>query len=236
MTDYESKLLNNITIETITKGIIEETAKWEFKTADYIRLVNALMDLSLTKPPTSPLKNVIVEKPDPTELALPIIGDQVQISLFDKNNDYDIVRKWLVDEVGRWFLLSRPDGGAMTLDQLIEDERNLLGLIRLHDSTPIGLMGYLEYDKHQRKAEMRKLIGDEKYREHGFAKEATILWMRYGLSNLGIRKIYLNTVENNIRNVTLNKELGFQIEGILRKECFIDNKYFDLLRMGFIVE
>jgi RimJ/RimL family protein N-acetyltransferase len=236
MNDYELKLLNNITIETITKGIIEETAKWKFKTADYISLVNALMDLSLTKSPTSPSKNILVEKSDLTELTLPLIGEQVQISLFDKNSDYDIVRKWLVDDIGRWFLLSRPDSRAMTLDQLLEDERNLLGLIRLHNSHPIGLMGYLEYDKHQRKAEMRKLIGEEDYREKGFAKEATILWMRYGLSNLGIKKIYLNTIENNIRNVTLNKELGFQIEGILRKECFIDNKYFDLLRMAFIVE
>ena len=50
MNDYELKVLNNITIETVTKGIIDETSKWDFKPADYITLVNALLDLSLNKP------------------------------------------------------------------------------------------------------------------------------------------------------------------------------------------
>jgi RimJ/RimL family protein N-acetyltransferase len=43
-------------------------------------------------------------------------------------------------------------------------------------------------------------------------------------------------IENNIRNVTLNKELGFQIEGILRKEIIIDSVYHDVLRMAYIVD
>ena len=97
-------------------------------------------------------------------------------------------------------------------------------------------MGYLDYDTNQHKAEMRKLIGEDEHRGKGHAKEATNLWIQYGINNLGLKKIFLNTIENNIRNVTLNKELGFQIEGILRKECFIDNKYYDLLRMGLIAE
>jgi len=63
-----------------------------------------------------------------------------------------------------------------------------------------------------------------------------MLWIKYGINNLGLNKIYLDTVENNIRNVGLNKELGFHIEGVLRKEIFIDNKYYDVLRMAYIVE
>ncbi len=133
-------------------------------------------------------------------------------------------------------MLSRSYSRDKTLKELIEDERNLLGIIFLKDSTPIGVMGYLDYDKYNHKAEMRKLIGEEIYRGKGFAKEATELWIKYGINNLELKKIYVNTIENNIRNVTINKELGFEIEGILRKECLIDDKYHDLLRMSLIVD
>ena len=44
------KIMNDLTIETITKGIVDETSKWNFKTADFITLANALLDLSLNKP------------------------------------------------------------------------------------------------------------------------------------------------------------------------------------------
>jgi len=236
MNDYEMKVINNVTIETVTKGIINEMSKWGFKPADYITLVNALLDLSLNKPPASVPKQILTVKPDLVKLDFPLSGEQIKIKPFDRNTDYDTVQRWLKDKLGRWFLLSRSYTRDTTLKELIEDERNILGLITIHDSTPIGLMGYLDYDKNQHKAEMRKLIGEEEYRAKGYAKEATALWIQYGINNLGLKKIYLNTIENNIRNVTLNKELGFQIEGILRNECFIEDKHYDLLRMVLVVE
>ncbi len=235
MNDFEMKVMNNITIETVTKGIIDETSKWDFKTTDYISLVNGLLDLSLNKPPEASLKQTTTETIK-QELTFPLTGEQIKIKAFDKNTDYNVVKRWLEDSLGRWFLLSRSYSRDTTLSELIDDDRNILGVILLNDSTPIGLMGYLDYDTSQHKAEMRKLIGEEEHRGKGYAKDATKLWIQYGINNLGLKKIFLNTIENNIRNVTLNKELGFQIEGILRKECFIDNKYFDLLRMGLIAE
>ncbi len=236
MTDYEMKVINNITIETVTKGIIDEASKWGFKPTDYIKLVNALVDLSLNKPPAATPKPLLTEKSQSVKLNFPLTGEHIIIKPFNRNTDYDTVERWLEDKIGRWFLLSRSYTRDTTLTELIEDNRNILGLITLPDSTPIGLMGYLDYDKHQHKAELRKLIGEEEHRGKGCAKEATALWIQYGINNLGLKKIFLNTIENNIRNVTLNKELGFQIEGILRKECFIDNKYYDLLRMGLVVQ
>lgn len=236
MTDFENKIINNITVETVTNTIINETAKWGFKAADYIRLVNAIMDLSLIKGKKDKVIEDSIEVKELNEITLPIIGDQVIIRLFNKEKDIKVVRNWLEDNFGRWFLLSRSYSRDNTLEKLIEDDRNILGLITLKDSTPIGLMGYLDFDEESRKAEIRKLIGNAEYREKGFAKEATILWIRFGINNLKLKKIYLNTIENNIRNVTLNKELGFQVEGILRKECCVDDQYHDILRMGLIVD
>ena len=237
MTDFEIKALKDITIETVTKSIINETSKCGFRQADYISLVNAILDLSLTKYPSNNVKQQKIDiTSETTQITLPVTGENVRIRSFSRTVDYEIVNKWLEDDLGRWFLLSRPDTREMTLDQLIEDKDNILAMILLHDDSPIGLLAFLDINKEYSKAELRKLIGDPEFREKGFAKEATKLWIQYGINTLGLKKIYLNTIENNIRNITLNMELGFKVEGVLRKECFIDNEYYDILRMGLIVE
>ena len=236
MNDFEMKMRDSITVETISKTILNETAKWGFKPSDYMLLVNGLLDLSLTKPSHTESKEKTEEKSKRRKLDFPLRGKQINVRIFDKNNDYHLVQEWLKDKAGRWFLLSRSSSSSKTLQELLEDNRNIFGIIALPDSIPIGLMGFLNYDQNNHKAEMRKLIGEEIHRGKGYAKEATMLWIQYGINNLGLKKIYLNTIENNIRNVTLNKELGFQIEGILRKEFVINNEYYDVIRMGYIVE
>ena len=105
-------------------------------------------------------------------------------------------------------------------------------MITLKDGRAIGSVAFLDYDPVQRKAELRKLIGEPELRGKGYAKEASELWLRYGLGTLGLKKIYLNTLNTNLRNLRLNEELGFKIEGILRNEVYFDGQYHDVLRMG----
>jgi RimJ/RimL family protein N-acetyltransferase len=236
MNDFEMKVKDKITVETISKAIINEISKWDFKQSDYISIINNLLDLSLIKSTNNVSKVEKKEKAERIKIDFPLLGNQIRIRLFNKDVDYKIVQDWLKDESGRWFLLSRSASRDKSLLQIIEDRRNIFGIITLPDSTCIGLMGYLNYDQSNHKAEMRKLIGEEIHRGKGYAKEATTLWIKYGINNLGLKKIYLNTIENNIKNITLNKELGFQIEGILRKEFLINNDYYDVIRMGYLVD
>jgi len=69
-------------------------------------------------------------------------------------------------------------------------------------------------------------------RGKGYAKEATQLWIRYGLTALDLKKIHLSTFHTDMRNVRLNEDLGFKVEGILRNEICVDGVYLDVLRMG----
>ena len=46
----------------------------------------------------------------------------------------------------------------------------------------------------------------------------------------------LSTLETDLRNVQLNEQLGFKVEGILRNECWFDGAYHDILRMALLVE
>ena len=231
------QIVHDLTIEVIAKSIMKETSKSGFTKAEYIRLINKLLDISLEE---ISQKNEdfadIRSKLGKKKLNMPTKGEKISIRLFDKIQDKNLLDEWVKEEEGRYFLLSQTDSKNLILGDLLASEFNKFGIITLPDSTPIGILGFLNIDYIFKKAEMRKLIGDKNFRGKGYAKEATKLWIQYGIANLDLKKIYINTLEANIKNINLNEELGFKIEGILRKECLIDGNYYDLLRMSLITE
>ena len=228
------------TIESFARSFFREAQKYGFDRADYIRFVNVLLDISMQKNRSSNYTNnekQIVQRNDGAnfvrkKIKLPIVSKNITIRSYSADNDYRIMRKWLDDKYGRLFLLSRDTAKTMNLESLTEDETNIFGMITLPDNTPIGSVAFLNYDPKQYKAESRKLIGESLMRGRGMAKEAMKIWIDYGFNTLGLSKIYLNTLNTNIRNVKLNEDLGFQVEGILRNEVYFDERYHDVLRMA----
>ncbi|MCO6474950.1 MAG: GNAT family protein [Melioribacteraceae bacterium] len=233
----KEKLVNEVSIEVIAKSIIKEAKEIGFQKGDYLKLANLLLDSAIKIDAGSRNGESInsINYDPKLKTKMPLEGENILVREFDKSADTDNLKKWLEDEIGRYFILTRATSRSYKVDRLIEDENHILGLITLKDNTPIGIMAFLDYDKDQKKSELRKLIGEPIYRGKGFGKEATKLWIQYGISNLGLQKIYLNTLQTNVRNIRLNQELGFKVEGIFRNECIIDGKKFDLLRMGLVV-
>lgn len=227
-----------LTVETLARSFFKEATGYGFQQIDYIRFVNLLLDCSMDYDKVNQQKEstLIKEIEQPNNnyhlTNLPIKSERLFIRSYKPNEDSELFKTWLNDEAGRHFLLSQVTAKTQDFDELVADETNIIGVITLHDSTPIGSVAFLHHDSYQKKAELRKLIGEVNMRGKGLAKEATKLWINYGLTVLGIKKIYLNTLNTHIRNVKLNEELGFKIEGILRNEVFFDNRYHDVLRMG----
>ena len=118
---------------------------------------------------------------------------------------------------------------------LLKDPDSRLGIV-CEQGVPIGAVAFLSIDPVQRRAELRKLIGQKSARGKGYAEEATHLWIRYGAQQLGLEKIYVSTLQTHIRNVQLNERIGFKMEGLLRREVTIDGKRYDILRMGLCIE
>jgi len=229
------------TLEAFARSFFKEASAYGFQQLDYLRFVNQLLEISMNdaEPPATAVASALAPVgEDATEGShdgqggLPMAGDRVKIVPLQSARDREIVKGWLHDEHGRHFLLSRTHSQDLDFDALVDSASNVFGLIALPDGTPIGSVAFLDYDRVQHKAELRKLIGDPKMRAKGLAKESTQLWIRYGLEALGLKKIYLNTLDTNIRNIKLNEELGFRFEGILRNEVFFDGRYHDVLRMG----
>jgi RimJ/RimL family protein N-acetyltransferase len=97
-------------------------------------------------------------------------------------------------------------------------------------------MAFLNIDHLQRRAELRKFIGDDHQRGKGYAEEATALWITYGRKRLGLEKIYLSTLQTHVRNIRLNESICFRTEGVLRSEILLGKKRHEVLRMGLCFE
>jgi len=232
--------ISDVTIETLSRNFYKETAQYGFGPLDYVRFVNQLLDLSMAKereetravaPAPEPVDPVV---PMPTIDAgsLPLRGERVIVREFDREQDFPIFERWLADEAGRQFLLSSVTARRLSIREVADSTGSRIGMITLPDGNTIGSVAYFDYDPAHRKAELRKLLGEPSLRGRGYAREASALWIQYGLQALGLRKVYLNTLETNIRNIRINEELGFRVEGILHDEVCIDGTFHDVLRMG----
>ncbi len=232
------KTINEETIDALSRNFFKEAEAYGFDYKHYIKFVNTLLEYAIDGKING--RNRTKESStftfDKKVSALPLKSDHISIRELDPGKDINTIKNWLRDEYGKYFMLSFSSHEHMDIDQLLNNKNNHFGLITLENSQPAGLMAFLNLDKEFRKAELRKLIGNPEFRGKGYGKEATLNWIAYGRDGLGLKKIYLRTVETNIRNIKLNEDLGFKVEGILRNEVMLDNVYYDVLRMGLVFE
>lgn len=235
--DPQKSTIPGRTLEILVRGFYKESEKYGFKKVDYIRFVNSLLDIamkgqSLNNNPAKPSPNLV--KLTKKKVSFPIKVKELTIRPLEVK-DRSIIDTWLDDHEGRRFLVSSVTARIANFNSLLQDQHCKLAVVTLPQGVPIGLLAFLNVDPDQKKAELRKLIGDPSFRGHGYGKKATQLWIRYGLTTLGLRKIYLNTLNTNLHNIKLNEELGFKVEGVLRNEVFFEGEYHDVLRMGLVV-
>jgi ribosomal-protein-alanine N-acetyltransferase len=76
------------------------------------------------------------------------------------------------------------------------------------------------------------LMGDRNEWGKGYAKEASLSVINYCFENLGLRKIILGVVAQNLSAVAMYKKIGFIVEGIYRQHGFYNGLYHDVLRMA----
>ncbi len=224
---------NSVTKSTLIQIIHNELTGLDLSTNDYIELANSILDSALDKKQhngsaAAGYSGRIVNK-------LPAQQDDIIIRLFDSTKDFDLLRKWTEDRAGQEFLLSRIENTVPSIDELVASDSNILGMVCDTSGKPIGIVGFLNYNHHQQKAELRKLIGNPAKRGKGYGKKASRLWISYGIHGLKLRKIYLYTFDTNLRNIRINEELGFKLEGIYRAENIIEGVPKDIIRMSLLL-
>ena len=233
MKDVESNVKSLVNLNALAKSIFSETIEMGFNSNDYVKLMNEILDMTMRSDISPTLNSTSGENNLKLKRELPISTNHLIIRDYNQKTDKEILRKWFEEENNKLFLLSTSSKSNLEIDTIENNERNIFATITLLDKTPIGLLALINIDRKNSKGEMRKMIGEVSERGKGYAKEATKLWLKYCSEVLDVNKIYINTIETNIKNITINRHLGFQVEGLLKKECVINDVEHDILRMAF---
>jgi RimJ/RimL family protein N-acetyltransferase len=87
-------------------------------------------------------------------------------------------------------------------------------------------------DARHRKAEVRILIGPNEHHGKGLGSEAIALIANYARDRLNLRRLYAYVLSTNPRACRAFEKAGFALEGTLREDRWIGDRYADVFLLG----
>lgn len=119
---------------------------------------------------------------------------------------------------------------------LKKDNSSRIDGIIEYRGVPIGVIGLLQIDNLNKKAEFYITIGAIEFKRKGIATIATKLMIDYAFRELNLQKIYLNVDEKNERACKLYEKVGFKCEGVFIKDMFFKNEWVNRRRYAVLNE
>lgn len=104
----------------------------------------------------------------------------------------------------------------------------------LFQDSPVGIVGAENIDAESCKLEMRKLIGDPAMHGKGIGKRATFLFLYHVFLLRKFEKVYVHSMDTNIRNLNLNGKFGFELEGVFLQDVILQQERRDVVRMALV--
>jgi len=152
--------------------------------------------------------------------------------------DLELKIRWYNDpQVNQFLLLEERlvrDKTLKWFDAISQDRTRMDLIIENDDSEPVGIAGLVNIDKNNRTAESFIVIGETAYWGRGVMIEALELLLKWTFDNLALEKIWALALPTNVASIVSMKKLGYQIEGTLRKEKYINGDRMDILRLGLL--
>lgn len=165
-------------------------------------------------------------------------GEKTQLRRIDFT-DLERMRCWRNrPEVRQWFFdpreISREQQESW-FDRYLKAADDETFIIETHEGTPVGLIALYHIDRSQEQAEIgRVIVGEESYAGQGMASDAVRTLVRYGFSNLNLKRIYAQIRHDNASSIRLFEHTGFAHEGRLRQAVKIDGLRYDIVQMSVV--
>ena len=115
-----------------------------------------------------------------------------------------------------------------------KDREDRFDAVIEYNHIPVGIIGLLNIDKKNKKAEYYITLGEKKYKGRGIAYMASKQILEYAFKDLHMNKIYLYTEKDNIIAQRLFERLGLEKEGLLKEDLIINNEKKDRYLYGII--
>ena len=145
------------------------------------------------------------------------------------------VSEWLKNkDLDGTFIGYLPKSETELNEYFLRTKRNKYFSIYYNQKDFVGIIGCERFNAEFKKLEMKKLVGDKNFRGKGIGKSATFLFLYYTFHILEFNKVYIHSMDTNIKNINLNSRFGFGLEGLLYKEVSVDGVFHDVIRMGLL--
>lgn len=130
-----------------------------------------------------------------------------------------------IEKTQRWF-------------ESIKDSSNRYDAVIEVSGVPVGLIGLLNIDRTNLKAEYYITLGEESYKRKGISYVASQQLLKYAFEELSLNKVYLNVDADNIAACRLYEKVGFCCEGVFEQDMMhrgkmIDRKRYAVLKSRF---
>lgn len=170
-----------------------------------------------------------------------ITGKRVRLRAIEKD-DLPRFVAWLNDpEVRRNLLVYQPLSMgqeemwyANILKENVDEQPLCIDIKEGEKWEHAGNISFMDFNQHDRSAEIGIFIGCKDFWNQGFGCEAMQLMVGHGFNHLNLNRIYLRVFETNPRGVRCYEKAGFSHEGRLREARFHEGKYIDLLMMSIL--
>lgn len=118
-----------------------------------------------------------------------------------------------------------------------KDRTRIVFAIRRLDASPIiGMLQLVDIHPVHRSTELIIRIGEETERGRGAGSEAVRLAVRFAFEHRNLNRVWLRVFANNARGIRAYERAGLQIEGTLRRACFIDGQWLDQIVMAAVAQ
>jgi len=166
--------------------------------------------------------------------------DNMEISIRKfKKTDIPYKVKWINDEKNNKYLhyeLPLREDKTLLWFKSLDNRNDRVDFTITYNGEPAGLIGLLNIDNENKKAEYYVCMGSEKFKGKGIAKVATDLLIKFGDEEIGLKKIYLYTEVENIQAQKLFESCSFKQEGLLKKDLVHNGENKDRYVYGLDVE
>jgi RimJ/RimL family protein N-acetyltransferase len=96
----------------------------------------------------------------------------------------------------------------------------------------IGNFYIREIDWIARHASLHVLIGETTQRGKGYGTIANHLVVKYAFQNMGLNRLWLMVLEDNLPSLKHLEKCGFVVEGRFRKHAFKNGQFKDVILLG----
>ncbi len=236
-----TKEKQNQILKLVTKSFYRELTSYGVETADIVKVSVNLLDYVTSNKEDEENANGYYNKLFSISAVHNLWGTKKTLSIHNVSIQPLLpahipqISAWLKEgEISQTFIRFFPQDKIPLESYLLKAPARKYFAVYAEDDVFVGIVGAENIDETFRKLEMKKFIGARNYQGKGLGKAATFLFLYYAFNILNFNKVYIHSLDTNIKNINLNSRFGFELEGILYEEAHVGGMYKDVLRMGLL--